>query len=488
MHFGRVSQSMVGILWCLAFLAGLGLARFETGASVWVAVVLLIWAIVLRKKYRLAYVVLACLAMLIFGMWRGEGFVSRMKPYGLLADKKVVFTAKVDSDAVYAQKKQLSFTVRNVQFESPMRTSPPGAIRVNGFGELAIYKGDIVRVEGKLRQTRGSSQGSIYFAQFRRVGSSTNLINDFVRRFTAGVQTAVPEPAASFGMGLLIGQRTTLPQQHLDALKMVGLMHIVAVSGYNLTIILNFARRFFEKRSKRVTMFVAVTLMLAFLACTGMSASIVRASVVSGLGLVAWYVGRKVRPTLLILLSASLTAGVYPVYLWSDIGWWLSFLAFYGILVVAPLIVDRFWKTRQPHALMAVALETLCAELMTIPLVLFIFGQVSSVGLVANVLVVMLIPLAMLLTFMAGLAGWLVPVLAGWLGLPAQLLLTYMLDIAQLLSKLPHAFTSGVYIHLVDMLVLYTMILGMVFVMTRRKAWHLLWHNFYASEREKGIL
>ena len=479
----RISHSMVGILWCAAFLAGLGLARLEPNISSSWAVILLVWAMVLRRRFRLAYVLLAMTSMLLVGIWRGEGFMQRMAPYSQLADRKVTLVAKVDTDAVYGKQKQLSFIVRSVSFEAPMRATPPGAIKVNGFGELAIYKGDVVRVEGKLRQTRGSNQAAIYFAQIQRVGSSTNLVNDTVRRFTAGVQTALPEPAASFGMGLLIGQRTTLPQEQLDALKMVGLMHIVAVSGYNLTIIIGFAKRMLQKRSKRMTMLVAVSLMVLFLACTGMSASIVRASVVSGLGLMAWYVGRKVRPTLLILLAAALTAGVYPVYVWSDVGWYLSFLAFYGILVLAPLVFDRFWRQRTPHVLTAVAVETLCAELMTLPLLLYVFGQFSTVGLLANVLVVIFIPLAMALTFVAGLAGWLVPAVAGWLAWPAYILLTYMLDIAKLLSSLPRVFTTGAYIRLPDMIALYGILFGLVYILTRRKAWHALWYNFYAKTK-----
>src|SRR5690606_37841161 len=90
-----------------------------------------------------------------------------------------------------------------------------------------------------------------------------------------------------------------------------------------------------------------------------------------------------------------------------------------------------------------VALESLCAELMTLPYVLHIFGQMSFIGLLANVLVVALVPLAMLLCLIAGLAGMLLPAIAGWLAWPARLLLTYMLDIADLLSHIPHIFVQG---------------------------------------------
>ncbi len=483
-----VSQSMVGVLWCSAFLAGLALARIHNAPPLWIGIGLALFGILLRRKNRPMYIAITMLGLLFLGMWRGGTYEAYMQPYAWADGQKVTFSASVASDGVYGKQGQLSFTVRDIEFTKPFHATPPGMIRINGFGELAVFRGDRVRVEGTLHKTLGSNQAGVYFAQFSRIGGSTNILFETLRRFTAGVQTAIAEPAASFGMGLLVGQRTTLPQENIDSLKMVGLMHIVAVSGYNLTIIINFAKRACEKISKRLTIMVAVGMMLSFLVCTGMSASIVRASIVSGLGLLAWYVGRRVRPMLLILLTAAMTAGVYPVYLWSDIGWYLSFLAFYGILIIAPLVIDRIWRQKQPSAIRAIIVETLCAEIMTIPLVLYIFGQISSVGLIANLLVVGFIPVVMLLTFVAGVAGWFVPVISGWIGWPAQILLTYMLDVAQFLSRLPHAFTSGVYIHVYTMLTVYGAVFFIVFVLSRRKAWHAVWYNFYTPEPEKGIL
>jgi competence protein ComEC len=87
----------------------------------------------------------------------------------------------------------------------------------------------------------------------------------------------------------------------------------------------------------------------------------------------------------------------------------------------------------------ALVIETLSAQIMTVPLIMYIFGQYSVVALVANILVVPLVPLAMLLTLVAGLGGMLLPQIAGWLALPARLLLTYMLDVVALFSRIPFA-------------------------------------------------
>jgi competence protein ComEC len=312
---------------------------------------------------------------------------------------------------------------------------------------------------------RGSNQGLIAYAQITVLSQADSPVNNLTRRFNAGMESALPEPAASFGLGLLIGQRSTLPQQITDALTAVGLVHIVAVSGYNLTIIVRGIGRL-RLGSKYQKLILSLALIVGFVLVTGFSASIVRAAIVSGLGLWAWYYGRQFKPLVPISFAAAITGLWNPFYVWGDLSWYLSFLAFFGVLVIAPVISGRLFR-KPPKLLTMVLLETLSAELMTLPLILMTFGQLSIIALVANVLVVPLVPLAMLLSAVAGIAGAFIPQFSGWLAFPARLLLTYMLDIVHLLSNLP-----SVLIHrgisLRYMLALYTAVLLLVLVLYKK--------------------
>jgi competence protein ComEC len=272
---------------------------------------------------------------------------------------------------------------------------------------------------------------------------------------------------ASFGLGLLIGQRSTLPDDVGTQLAAVGLTHLIAVSGYNLTIIIDAVRRLTARFSKYQSTVIALALVGLFLLTTGMSASIVRASIVSGLGIWAWYYGRAIKPVLLISFAAALTAGWSPLYLWGDIGWYLSFLAFFGVLVIAPLVTKRIYAAREPRFLQAIFIETTCAQIMTLPLILYIFQQVSFISLIANVLVIPLVPIAMLVSLMAGLAGMWVPAVAGWFAWPAQMILTYMLDISAMLSRVPHAVAKYA-LSLTALVFLYGVIIVMLLVMWRK--------------------
>ena len=301
-----------------------------------------------------------------------------------------------------------------------------------------VYRGDRVLVSGQLYPTRGANQATIAYANLKRVGVGHNLLNDIGRRFSAGMQNALPEPLASFAMGLLIGQRVTMPTNIITALTMVGLIHIVAVSGYNVTIMARAVARL-KLPSKYQQLMLSLGLIGGFVLITGFSASIVRAAIVSLLTLWAWFYGHQIKPLVLIVFTAAVTALYSPFYIWSDLGWYLSFLAFFGVLVIAPIISARLFS-KPPKLLTSVLIETLSAEIMTLPLIMMTFGQLSLVALLANLLIVPLVPLAMLLSAIAAAAGAVAAPVAGWFALPARLLLTYMLDLVHILSNIPSEF------------------------------------------------
>lgn len=463
-RFQRTTLLAIG---CFAVLAGLAAARL--GAPV-LAGVLPLAALVslLTFRRRNWYALLAVIAFgFSIGIARGASYMDDLAPYDDLFGQKVVMMVEAAEDATYGNNSQLTFRGQDIVAVEPMQGTLPGKMRISGFGEPMVYKGDILQIEGKLYPRRGGEQSQMSYADMKVIGQNATFVDDVRRNFAAGMQNALPEPLASFGLGLLIGQRSGLPDDVAEQLSTVGLTHIIAVSGYNLTIIVMAVRRLGGKLSKYQTVIVSGVLIGLFLLATGFSASIVRAALVSGLGLWAWYYGRTFRPILLIGFTAAVTALWYPLYLWGDIGWYLSFLAFFGVLIVAPVFARRFFTGKELRLAPSILLETSAAQLMTLPLILFIFQQLSFVSLVSNLLVVPVVPLAMLVSLAAGLAGMFVPMYAGWFAWPARFVLTYMLDMAALLARVPHAL--GQYALSVQGLVYaYGLIMAMLGVMWRK--------------------
>jgi ComEC/Rec2-related protein len=431
----RLRRTTLITAFCLAVLAGLGVSRrFDPQLPLWLLIFTTIYLILLRPKNIIGLALVVFLGLSL-GLWRGSLYMQNVYQLRSLTEHKITIEATATTDSIYGNRSQIQFNGSSIDLISPHQKRLAGKFKLSGFGERMVYRGDRVRVTGKLFPSRGSNQATIAYAKLLKVSEGRSWYTNLARRFEAGMQSALPEPLASFGLGLLIGQRTTMPQDIIAALTAVGLVHIVAVSGYNLTILVRAAGRL-RFGSKYQKLLVSLALIAGFLLITGFSASIVRASLVSILSLWAWFYGRKIKPIVLIAFAAAVTALWNPFYIWGDIGWYLSFFAFFGVLVIAPFISAKLFK-RPPKLLTTVVIETLSAEIMTLPLILMTFSQLSVIALIANALVVPLVPLAMLLSAIAGTAGALIPQFAGWFALPGRLLLTYMLDIVRVMANLP---------------------------------------------------
>jgi competence protein ComEC len=185
---------------------------------------------------------------------------------------------------------------------------------------------------------------------------------------------------------------------------------------------------------------------------------------VAVLALFANYYGRKFEALALILVAGAITSLYNPGYL-TDLGWLLSFLAFFGIMVLAPAMEARLGN---PKPILAkLFIESLAAQIMTIPLILFIFGQFSIISPIANLLVLPLVPLAMLVCFIAGLAGMLAPAFCGWFAWPAMLVLGFILSLVNWLAQMPWA-SRPLSIDAQTMVIMYLLILAGLIAMTRR--------------------
>ncbi len=137
------------------------------------------------------------------------------------------------------------------------------------------------------------------------------------------------------------------------------------------------------------------------MAVTGLSPSMSRAGLVAGLSLAAWYYGRTIHPLVLLPVSAAITLLINPQFGWGDLGWQLSFASFAGVIMLAPLLHSYFFGNKEPGAFRQILIETLSAQIMTLPLLMMSFGVISNVALIANILILPFVPLAMLLTFMS---------------------------------------------------------------------------------------
>lgn len=436
----HVSWQIAGV--CVGIFAGVVLAAQLQLAGIGWLLTGIVLVVVACLRQRLWAVPLAIFGGMLVGLWRGSLEQTALTVYRPLIGKTLTLTGTVSDDSDLDKQGNTILRLKDIQFGD---SHLPGALWITTTDrKISIQRSDKVTVHGKLQSSFGTFAGSMYRANVEKVlrPSPGDVALHLRDGFADNVRKAISEPESSLGIGYLVGQRRSLPPELDTALKTAGLTHIVVASGYNLTILVRLARRLFEKVSKYLATISSLGLIVGFIAITGMSPSMSRAGLVAGLSLAAWYYGRKFHPLVLLAFAVAVTVLINPSYAWGDVGWQLSFAAFAGVMILAPLLQSYYFGPKKPGIVRQVFGETLAATLATLPILLYTFGYISNVALPANLLILPLVPLAMLLTFIAGVGALLLPNLATLFGVPAQLLLDYMVQVAEYFAHLPWAKTE----------------------------------------------
>ena len=231
-----------------------------------------------------------------------------------------------------------------------------------------------------------------------------------------GLNAIVPEPEAALGAGILLGVRASIAPEINDAFATAGLTHVVAISGWNIAIVAALVAALARPLERRPggrwsSATVAAATVAGYVLLTGASPSVIRAALMAGCMLVARMGGSRAHAASALELAALLMLLVAPPVLW-DVGFQLSLLATAGLIWFGAPVERRLaaWPAwiREPVAL------TLAAQLTTLPVILVNFERLSLVAPIANVLVVPFVPVAMLFSAVAALAG----LLEGTLPLP----------------------------------------------------------------------
>lgn len=428
---GQVSRIALITLFCLGVLCGIGLVAVGFRAPGWAVVGCLALIFLVRDRAAWISVTVVILAGIFAGGWRGGHMAQDVARYAQFYGSKVTVVGNVAEDPVYDDEQKV-IMLQNIVVNG---TALPGKMRIKSIGISDPRRGDKIEVTGKLFDGFGNYQASMYYAGVRIIETANSPLDVLRREFAARIYSLLPDAQAGLGLGFLVGLKSSVSPQLDDQMKLLGLTHIVVASGYNLTILVRLSRRIFAKSSHYQMTAASLALIFCFVLITGFSPSMTRAAFVAGLSVLVWYYGRRIHPALLISFAAAVTGVYNPLYVWGDLGWWLSFLAFAGVMLLAPLLQRRIFGENEPKLIGQVVLETVCAQLTTLPLILLIFGDLSVLSVVANVLVVPLIPLAMLLTFVAGVIGLIFPFVA-W---PAIWLLGYICQLVHILAQVSWA-------------------------------------------------
>lgn len=273
--------------------------------------------------------------------------------------------------------------------------------------------------------------------------------------FLSKVSELIPDPHVSLLGGLVVGAKQSLGEELQDDFRKTGIIHIVVLSGYNVTIVAEAIMRFFSFLPHVAGISLGVISIVFFAILTGGSATIVRASIMALIVVLARSVGRTNNVTRALFIAGFFMVLHNPKIVIFDPSFQLSFLATIGLIYVAPLIEKYFHLLPTKFELREFAIATISTQIFVLPLLLYMMGELSLVALPVNLLVLMFIPITMLVGFLTSVVGFVSSVLALPFAFVSYWLLAYELKVVDLFASLPFASISISYFPLWLMFALY---------------------------------
>jgi competence protein ComEC len=185
---------------------------------------------------------------------------------------------------------------------------------------------------------------------------------------------------------LVLGDTSTLPPSTVNDFRAAGLTHLTAVSGANVTIVCGAVLLCAAIVGPRIAVALAAVVMVAFVVVVQPTPSVLRAAVMGAITLLAIVSARR-RQAIPALSATVIGLLAVAPHLAVDVGFALSVAATAALVVLAPAWSRRLVARGWPKPLADAVCVAVAAQLVTAPLIAGVSGNLSVIGVVANVLV-----------------------------------------------------------------------------------------------------
>jgi len=380
--------------------------------------------------------------------------------FGALVDQKVEVHGKIVEEPD-KREDSTRYVIEVQQLNSKIPKKVENVLMVAGPYSSLGY-GDNVSLKGKLQlpknfETTGSTtfdyihflaKDKIYYllyypqilrAQPSQVLSIKHFLFWFKGRLVSKVSQIVPEPELSLLSGVLLGAKQSLGEKLLDDFKKTGVVHMVVVSGYNITIVAELILLSLGFVKRRLRLWFAGIGVMLFVLMTGASSASLRAAIMVLVLLVAQAYGRKYNVVRSLLFAGVAMVTFSPLILFHDPSFQLSFLATIALIFVSPVVEPYFIFITSKYALRAIVVATVSTQVFLLPFLLYISGTFSLVALPVNLLVLFLVPPLMVLGTLTIFFSFVSEALAMLPGFVTYLGLRYILIIVKTAASFPFA-------------------------------------------------
>lgn len=263
----------------------------------------------------------------------------------------------------------------------------------------------------------------------------------------------IPEPESSLASGITLGAKQSLGDELLQKFRETGVAHIVVLSGYNIAVVAGIISRLVIFMPFSIRLAMSVLGIILFAVMVGGGATVVRATIMALIIILARVLGREGDALRALALAGGIMVFVNPMILLSDVSFQLSFSATLAIVVFVP-IIEKYFIFISNRVLREIIATTFATQIFVMPLILYHMGTVSLVGFISNIFILPVVPLAMLVVALVAVFAW-VPLIGSVLAIFAYSVLTYIVTAVEIFAKVPLASIEGILFPLWMLLIAY---------------------------------
>ncbi len=261
----------------------------------------------------------------------------------------------------------------------------------------------------------------------------------FKQKIRESIRSNFLPPQSLILEGTILGDSGVITEDLKNKLSITGMRHIIAVSGTHVVILSSIVMSLLLAVGlwRGQAFYASIFFICFYVILTGLHPSGVRAGIMGGAYLLSQKIGRQSMSSRIIVLAACLMLLANPMLLFYDVGFQLSFLAVLGLIYLEPIIkmfIKVFTKDKADN-LVAIIATTLSAQIFTLPIMIYNFGNVSLVAPITNLLILPVIYWIMGFGFLSAVLGVFSGAIGWILSVPCWFLLTYFLKVIDFFSQ-----------------------------------------------------
>lgn len=483
----KLSKSKIFLILLISFILGVFLANFyKINFLIHIFIsILLVVDIALILKNKLLLVFLGCIVSILFGYLYFNNYLNKITPTDIAYDQRVEFEAVVD-DYPDEREDEIKYILKVTDSENKSLVGQRILITYSKFPKYSFS--DKLLVSSTLTKPEkfedfdyprflakdrifALAYSSQYDEDYLKIEKITNDKDEFnIKKSIFSFRDLVylrlksflSEPHSGVVSAITLGLKKAIPENFLEKLRSVGVSHIVVISGFHVAVILKILIDSSLNLSRKLVFISGSLFLLFFVIFTGAGASVIRASIMVWLFLLAKIIGRKGKMLNVLVFTIFVMILFNPLILASDVSFQLSVCAVFGLIYLQPIFEK--WFSNLPKFFVTILSATFAAQVATLGISMYQFGTVSVIAPISNIIIVPIVPFIMLFGYLSIFSSFIFLKLGQVFAYVVWIFTSYLKIVTDYLSQIPFAQNRISFDSFYYPLVYYLILIALVFI------------------------